>query len=307
MDGAEIDWDFSNNSVLFGVDGVAGAANADLTLDAQISNSFGQHGDQLTLSYTITNRGPESATGVELGVDLPDEFIFVSGDGCTATDQRVLCVVASTLAADESVQDLSIVVELSAANQLVATTLDLFNLVVDSASLDRSDGNNVVSIKDFVIQPVAVVSDSADLSVVLSGLPNSLNVGSSETFTVEVTNSGLGGAENVIFSVALPANIQVDISPENCAFGEETIDCSLGDLPAGSSDSLDLNVSLMTLSNEFLTLSVVVSSDSEESDETNNSDVSGNIATFGESVGGDSNGGSFSIWMSLFLVYVLCV
>jgi uncharacterized repeat protein (TIGR01451 family) len=303
-DGAEIDWDFSNNTVSFGVDGIAGAANADLTLDAQISNGFGQHGDQLTLTYTIVNSGPEEATGVELALVLPDEFLFVSGSGCSATLQLVLCSVANSLAKDVSAGELTIVVEVSALGVTEARTLGLFNLVAQSTSLDRSDGNNVVSIKDFVIQPVVVEPDPVDLSISISGVANSLQVGQSETFTVQVANAGPGVAENAVFVVALPANFRVDISSDTCASGDQFIDCGLGDMAAGAAQSFDISISLISVSDEFLTLSAFVSSDSVDSDTNNDSYTSGSIATFARSIDGDggSSGGGIPLGICAMLV-----
>jgi uncharacterized repeat protein (TIGR01451 family) len=128
------------------------------------------------------------------------------------------------------------------------------------------------TISDFVsfgTTPIAV--NPQDLSINKSALPNPVLVGTNLTFQLVVTNTGTLSATNVMVTDTLPANVNfVSAIPSqgSCSLVAGVVKCSLGNLLAGASATINIVVvptALGPLSN-----TATVAGNESESNTTNN-------------------------------------
>src|SRR5690606_14623319 len=61
-------------------DGGTAVASADLNITKTVSDDTPNVGDQITYTITVTNQGPNAATGVEVLDVLPAQVSYVSDD-----------------------------------------------------------------------------------------------------------------------------------------------------------------------------------------------------------------------------------
>jgi uncharacterized repeat protein (TIGR01451 family) len=122
-----------------------------------------------------------------------------------------------------------------------------------------------------------------ELEKTVNGLPNtSASPGETVTYVVTVTNNGPADAENALVTDAIPTELQGtldNIDPEQgtCDDNGATLDCDLGTIAAGTSVTITYEATLPTAGlsdGDTLVNTAVVSTDTEEWDETNNEDSS---------------------------------
>jgi uncharacterized repeat protein (TIGR01451 family) len=70
-------------------------AHADLRVDSCTGINSPTVGNGATLTCTVSNLGPQPATGVALTVTLPSQLTFSSSSGCTASGATLTCTAAT--------------------------------------------------------------------------------------------------------------------------------------------------------------------------------------------------------------------
>ncbi|MGD8607251.1 MAG: DUF11 domain-containing protein [Myxococcales bacterium] len=119
---------------------IAVVGNSDLALSGMVPESGVTVGDDIVLTYTVTNEGEDDATGTRLGMTVPAEVGFVSAEpdpgSCTESLGEVACALGE-LAVGESA---SVTVTLSTD---VAAMVDIIAEV--GADQNDPDGTNNVS------------------------------------------------------------------------------------------------------------------------------------------------------------------
>lgn len=203
---------------------------ANLELDKQASPRVASLGDVVTWTITVTNTGDADANDVVVEDDVPTALTVTnaasSQGSCLVMDQLVRCQIGTVPAGGSAT-----VTILTRANALGATE----NLCVVTAAASvpptasRCGGTVVVG-----QEPVIEVSKSTSHQTV--------QVGGRFTWTVHVSNTGLGDAHNVAVTDAMPTGVEVLDFPAECAFSDPDYICTLGMLPAGSSTTLDFVV-----------------------------------------------------------------
>lgn len=141
----------------------------DLTIKMTTTAKSVQPGDNIVYSLTVTNKGPEAATGVAVDAPLPATSTFVTGSvGCGTVVLVVHCTVGG-LASGASVI-LSITITAPAA-----TGQMVFTATVSSDQTDTNPGSDSSTVKTKVLLPDLVVKKiSLDTTTVAAG--GSLNV-----------------------------------------------------------------------------------------------------------------------------------
>jgi uncharacterized repeat protein (TIGR01451 family) len=220
----------------------AGSGDVQVT----ISNSPNPVSPAENYTYTVvaTNNGPAAATTDSVSIPLPAGTTFQSltppaGWACVTpavgSNGTITCTIAS-FAANASAT-FSPVVQVSPATA-AGTTLTC-NASITTASTDSIPGNNNASTTNLV-----VARTSADVGIVKTGSPNPVGVGQFITYRLTVTNNGPAVATNVTINDPLPASvgfISANPSIGSCS-GTTTISCTLGTLPVGNSQFVDLIV-----------------------------------------------------------------
>jgi uncharacterized repeat protein (TIGR01451 family) len=167
---------------------------ADLRVGKAVSNATPNVGDVITFTVTLTNAGPDTATGILVTDLLPAGLAFVSAapsQGIYSAGSGVWDV--GSLAARGTATLLlraRVVSPAARTNTAAVTATDQFDPVA---------GNNTASATE--------TPPAADLAVTKAATPRRVVVGQLVTFVVTVRNLGPGVAPGVVVTDRLPAGL----------------------------------------------------------------------------------------------------
>ena len=181
----------TNNTLDFGF---FNNPTADLSVTKTVSDATPNVGDQITFTVTLSNQGPDAATGVQVTDLLPAGLTFVSATPSQGTYDNVSGLwTVGTVSAVGS-QTLSIVATVvSPAAQTNTGTIS------DADQFDPNTANNTASATE--------TPQQADLSVTKTVSDATPNVGDQITFTVTLSNQGPDTATGVQVTDLLPAGL----------------------------------------------------------------------------------------------------
>jgi uncharacterized repeat protein (TIGR01451 family) len=177
---------------------------ADLSLTKSVDNSTPAIGQQVTFTVTVTNSGPDDATGVAVTDLLPPGLSFGS-DGTTQGiyDSGTGVWNVGTLLNGTSAT-LTIVATVTSAgvkiNTAEVTASDLFDP-------DSAVNNHDPTEDDQASVAVTPLPEFADLGLTKTVDNATPNVGDTITFTITLSNAGPANATNVVISDPLPAGL----------------------------------------------------------------------------------------------------
>ena len=196
-------------------------------------------GEELFYTVTVTNDGPDTAVGVVVVDDLPDEVVYLSDSaGCSydPLQHRLTCPLTDIPSGGSRSFTIKTLVKPDAVVNEADGTLAIQNTVsVGSASVDTDTSNNTDTETTFV-------QDKADLRVTKVCKPDDeLPAGETGTCTIYVDNLGPSSARDVVLT-------DTSVSDGEFTFGNITasqgscdppangvVRCELGDLAAASS------------------------------------------------------------------------
>lgn len=182
------------------------ASAADMSI-TKTGSSTAIAGDNIVWTITLTNGGPDSASGAAFVDQLPVGTKFVSlvqNTGPTADcslpspgqNGIVNCSIASLSSEGGSAQfTLTASVDSNVANDTVISN----TATASSSEADPNPNNNSSTFP-------TTINTSADLSVTKTDLPDPVNAGSNLTYTITVTNNGLSDAASVELTDLIPTN-----------------------------------------------------------------------------------------------------
>jgi len=151
----------------------------------------------LTYTITVTNFGPSSATNVVVNDLLPGSAILLgatySQGSVTNVGSQFTWNVGSM--AKDGTAALTITIEPTLTGSLTNTA------TVSTGTSDPNPDDDTASVITAIVDP------TADLALGLTGLPNPLYTGYLLTYTIVVTNLGIGTAPGVTIADTLPANV----------------------------------------------------------------------------------------------------
>lgn len=231
----EIEVDNANNSESEFLELVA----SDLSIVKVGSPDPVDAGSTLTYTMTVTNNGPDGATGVSVLDTLPGDVTFVSGDVDGASGQVTFDSLTGVLTANIGAMnngDVSVVTVSVTVGANPVSTLSNTATVSATPDTDSNPANNSSSISTAVNRFVDVGISKAAVGTPVS----SQNI----TYSLTVTNSGPSDAADVIVSDTLVSDLTfVSFNPltsgatHSLAGQDLTID--VGTLAAGGSATFE--------------------------------------------------------------------
>ena len=190
VDGDQFDPNLGNNTDSTSAD----PQEADLAIVKTVNDPTPNVGDQITFTVTLTNNGPNTATGVQVTDLLPAGVTFVSSNpsqGTYTPGSGVWTVGTITPGTPQTLAIVATVVSSAAqTNTATVTAADQF---------DPNTGNNSASATE--------TPQQADLALTKTVSNPTPNVGDTVTFTVTLTNAGPDAATGVQVTDLLPAGL----------------------------------------------------------------------------------------------------
>jgi large repetitive protein len=167
---------------------------ADLALSASVDAATPNVGDTVTYTITLANNGPDDATGVSIGAELPAGLTFVSATPGAGTYDALSGTWTVGTVGTEAPITLEIVAQVASA---APSTLNVS--VAHADQDDTTPGNNTAS--------VTVTPQQADLSLAASVSDASPTLGEAITFTITLSNAGPDNATGAQIAIPLPTGL----------------------------------------------------------------------------------------------------
>lgn len=230
--GAEPDPVGSNNSAQVTLQG----QRSDLSLTKTVNNAVPNVGGTVVFTLTLTNAGPDAATGVEVTDLLPATFAFVSATQPSydaATGKWAVGSLAASGAGSTAVLQIT-------ARALVPGPL------TNKAEISKSDqfdpdstpGNNVAGEDDQA--QVTVVAQQADLAIAKAVDNPTPLIGETITYVITVNNRGPSTATGIVVNEDVPAGLTLlSVTPSQGTFAQPV--WTVGQINSGSSAALTIS------------------------------------------------------------------
>ncbi|QEF99953.1 Large cysteine-rich periplasmic protein OmcB precursor [Stieleria maiorica] len=270
ISGDQVETDDTNNSD----DASVPIESTDLAI-TKSDNTTGSvvAGEQFTYTITVTNNGPDTATGIVATDSLPSDLSFVSasfttGSG-TVTENPAgsgdLSISIDDLAASASaVIDVVVMVAADAGNSLSNTAT-----VTGTPDTDSDTSNNSATETTPVVRnvDVAVTKTTTDTAV----------AGGQLTYTVEVTNNGPGDARGVEVTDTLDSRLTFDsfdagTSGVTIAQNGQDLTFTVGTLTSGQTETFTFVVDIASSATGTLNNQADITTTDVDTDATNDSD-----------------------------------
>jgi uncharacterized repeat protein (TIGR01451 family) len=244
-----------NNITLEFRDGLGTMAGftSDLDLAAVANTDSVNAGEEVELTFTIDNIGPDDSSNTNLVVGIPSGTTVVAKDPddgtCTDAGEQLACALGEVAASESRIVSLTVRAE-------TAGQFD-FSSEVAADQLDPGLANNSAT--------VSVSADpSADLNVVASVSPMTVTVSDTTDLSLTVTNDGPSDASNVHLVATLPSGTSLDEAAnlEACTETELGLDCDLGALPNGTTTAMVIPL----IADDSGTFSLVATVEADEHD-----------------------------------------
>jgi uncharacterized repeat protein (TIGR01451 family) len=167
---------------------------ADLTLTKTVSNATPNVGDTITFTVTLTDKGPNPATGVQVTDLLPAGLTFVSALPSQGSYNPTSGLWTVGTVDTTSARTLTLTARVVSSGPTTNTAT-----VSHSDQFDPNTGDNTASVTE--------TPQQADLQVSKTVSNATPNVGDTITFTVTLSDSGPNAATNVTVQDLLPAGL----------------------------------------------------------------------------------------------------
>jgi uncharacterized repeat protein (TIGR01451 family) len=230
---------------------------ADLLVTKSVSNPTPNVGDTITYTVTVTDNGPDPATGVTVQDTLPPGISFVSATPSQGSYNRTTGDWTLGTVNPGTPQTLIITVKVASPNPADNTAA-----ISHSDQFDPNPDNSS--------DTASTIPQEADLAVAKSVSNSTPNVGDTITFTVTLINSGPNVATNVTVSDPLPAGLQfVSANPSLGTYNNGTGLWTVGTVTAGVPQTLQIRTKVIS-PNAQTNTAVVSHADQFDPDQGNN-------------------------------------
>jgi uncharacterized repeat protein (TIGR01451 family) len=241
--------------------------SADIAVSKSVDNASPNVGENVTFTVTVTNNGPNNASGVAISDALPSGVSFVSATPSQGTYNSGTGLWTVGALANGA----------SATLDITATVLTqggITNTATKSAGdqFDPNTGNNAGSASLNALP-------SADLQVTKTVDNATPNLGTNVTYTVTVTNAGPNDATNASVDDLLPAGLVFVSATASQGIYDDNVGLwTIGSVAAGDSVTLQI-VATVTLPGDITNTATV---DADEHD-PNGANNTGGVTLNGQS------------------------
>ena len=228
--GTEEDPDLADNT---SVQGTAVRPTADLDIAIDVANDIVQVGGRVIHTVTVTNRGPQTATGVLAASELPIGVLLISATSSQGVCSKALTMVSCAVGTVEASDTATFTLQLSPApgiGDFVHTAS------VAGTEHDGDETGNRAAVSTMV-RPVV------DVSVTATDVPDPLPPGDALTYIIKVGNTGPSSASDVVVKGSLPGDLDVEsvvASRGTCNVEARVVSCALGTITAGSDETVTI-------------------------------------------------------------------
>jgi len=220
----------TNRTIGVAFESITPQATADLSITKSVAPAAGPYllGQQITYTVTVTNNGPNVATGVKV------TDVVLASLGSIVVTPSIGSYAAPTwtigFMSNAATATLTVVGSISAAGTITNIAS------VTGNEFDFNTGNNTAQ--------VSLVASSADLSITKTVDNATPLVGSNVTFTITVKNSGPGNASGVTVADTLPTGLTYVSSTPSGAYDSTTHVWTVGTLTNGASAALSITATV---------------------------------------------------------------
>ena len=205
--------------------------------DVQITKSASKGtvagGESFSFTLTAKNVSTVTANNVVIADTVPSRFTVdsVSGAGCSAAGQTVTCNPVTLAPGDTKVVTINVTATVGAC-----ATID--NTATVTATDDSNSNNNSDK------ATVSITCTTPDVTIRKSdGVTGSVRSGDPFTYTITVTSIGGATATDVVVRDSVPAGLTITGTSANCdPPSGQNVTCHLGDMAAGTSKTVTIDV-----------------------------------------------------------------
>ena len=265
-------WQVAQGSVLLSVV----QPGADLELKKVADKTLADVGDTVTFTVTLENKGPLTATNIQVSDPVPNGLTDIVSSG--GYDQGSGIWTVPSLAKDATAT-LTLTGELSSSGT-ITNTAEL--TAVDQIDPDSTPNNGDENEDDQVSVSVSV-DKVADLGISKMDDPDPVKPGSNLTYILSVTNNGPSQATSVTVTDTLPGGITFVAAAGagwDCSEVAKTVTCTRGSLDAAET-SPDITISVavdFSTSGELENTATVSASEKDDKQEDNSQTISTTVA-----------------------------
>jgi uncharacterized repeat protein (TIGR01451 family) len=206
---------------------------ADLALTKSVSNLAPNVGDTITYTITLTNSGPDPATGVQAQDVSATGVSVVMADPSQGSYDAASGIWTVGTVDVGSPATLVIQVIVTSPNPRINTAT-----ITSSDQFDPNTGNNTAS--------VVTVPQQADLALTKTTSDPTPNVGDTVTFTVTLSNNGPDAATDAQVTDLLPAGVTFVSATSSQAYDPATGIWTVGTVGVGSPQTLVIMATVST-------------------------------------------------------------
>ena len=201
----ETDPVLANNSatVISTVTNVPVVLQADVKLTALAAPEPVGVSNNLVYTLTITNRGPNAASGVVVSNRVPANVTFVSATGGNTPLGGILLIGLGSLAANGTTN-----AQVTIQPDSVGKLTNLFTVFANEA--DPVPTNNPATVISTVTNVPPPPPPPVDLALSIVAEPNPVNTGAPLTYSLTLTNQSSTTATSIVVSNTLPAGVTLD-------------------------------------------------------------------------------------------------
>jgi len=265
-----------------GDDAVVMGPVADLELAKSVDATVVEDGDQITWTLTLTNQGPQDATGVTVQENLPSSLSYVGDNsGGTFNPGTGIWTVGSIAAGQTTsiqitTQVLSIGEDGITNFAQVATS--------DQPDVDSTPGNDTDGTPDEDEEAIAIVfpvPPVIDLEIIKMVTPPVVDVCGTVSFVIDVFNNGPDPATGVVVMDLLPDCAEFISDNTDGVFYDPTTGIwEVGFVPVGAIAQLVINAKINC---DLVNVAEIIAHDQDDIDSTPNNgydpDGDGNIGS----------------------------